>query len=87
MGREKIDVDAYDKIKSIIKSLYTCTDKEQVEQIFIQNGVKKAEEKIKLLRECMEIEAVYGTPENISPEDDYEFECAVFVEGTWRMLN
>lgn len=87
MSGKEINIAAYDKVKSIIKCLYTCTAKEQVDDIFAENSIIDAEEKIKLLRECMEIESVYGTPEIISPEEEYEFECAVFVEGTWRMLN
>ena len=78
MASTEISVDVYDKINIILKNLYTCTDK---------NGVKDFPERIKLLRRCMEVEHVYGTPETLTDEDDYEFECAVFVEGTWRMLN
>ena len=74
------DLAVYGKVKTIIGKLYTCTAKEQIETLFEQ-------EKITLLRECMEVESVYGTPETITAEDEYDFECAVFVEGTWRMLN
>lgn len=87
MASTEISVDVYDKINIILKNLYTCTDKTQIDNVFDKNGVNDFPERIKLLRRCMEVEHVYGTPETLTDEDDYEFECAVFVEGTWRMLN
>jgi len=87
MASTEISVDVYDKINIILKNLYTCTDKTQIDDVFDKNGVNDFPERIKLLRRCMEVEHVYGTPETLTDEDDYEFECAVFVEGTWRMLN
>ena len=87
MASTEISVDVYDKINIILKNLYTCTDKTQIDDVFDKNGVKDFPERIKLLRRCMEVEHVYGTPETLTDEVDYEFECAVFVEGTWRMLN
>lgn len=78
---------AYDKIDSVLKRLYLCTEKSQIDSVFKDAEINIPSEKIKLLRKCMEVENVYGTPEKISDEDEYEFECAVFEEGTWRMLN
>ena len=87
MAAMEISVDVYDKINIILKNLYTCTDKTQIDDVFDKNGVDSLLERIKLLRKCMAVERVYGTPETLTDKDDYEFECAVFVEGTWRMLN
>ena len=87
MSEVNISVDVYDKIDVILKNLYTCTDKTQIDDVFEKNGVDNLHERIKLLRKCMAVECVYGTPETLTDKDDYEFECAVFVEGTWRMLN
>ena len=81
------DLAVYGKVKTIIGKLYTCTAKEQIDTLFEQAHITDPQEKITLLRECMEVESVYGTPETITAEDEYDFECAVFVEGTWRMLN
>ena len=85
MGENTINV--YDKGESIIKSLYTCTARDEIDDVFTKNGISDSFERIQFLRKCMEIESVYETPEEVSPEDEYDFECAVFVEGTWRMLN
>ena len=87
MATVGISVDVYDKINIILKNLYTCTDKTQIDDVFDKNGVDSLSERIALLRRCMNVECVYGTPETLTDKDDYEFECAVFVEGTWRMLN
>ena len=87
MATMEISVDVYDKIIIILKKLYTCTDKTQIDDIFDKNGVDSLPERIELLRRCMAVERVYGTPETLTDKDDYDFECAVFVEGTWRMLS
>ena len=35
----------------------------------------------------MGFKETFGTPEETTDEEDYEFDRAVFVEGTWRLLN
>lgn len=86
MGVEaKLDV--YNTIDSVLKRLYLCTEKSQIDSVFKDADINNPSEKISLLRKCMDVENVYGTPEKVSDEDEYEFECAVFEEGTWRMLN
>lgn len=80
-------LEVYDKIDTVLKKLYLCTAKSQIDSVFDEAAITEPKEKINLLRKCMEVENVYGTPERISDEDEYEFECAVFEEGTWRMLN
>jgi hypothetical protein len=80
-------LEVYDKIDTVLKKLYLCTAKSQIDSVFDEAAITEPKEKINLLRKCMEVENVYGTPEKISDEDEYEFECAVFEEGTWRMLN
>lgn len=86
MGAEaKLDV--YNTIDGVLKRLYLCTEKSQIDSVFKDADISDPSEKIRLLRKCMDVENVYGTPEKVSDEDEYEFECAVFEEGTWRMLN
>ena len=80
-------LEVYDKIDSVLKKLYLCTEKKQIDDVFNEAGIIHSQEKINLLRKCMEVENVYGTPEKNTDKDEYEFECAVFTEGTWRMLN
>ena len=79
-------LEVYNKINNVLEKLYFCTEKKQIDLIFNDAGITDFQEKINLLRKCMEVEAVYGTPEKENAEGEYEFECAVF-EGTWRMLN
>lgn len=79
--------EVYDKIDSVLKKLYLCTEKSQIDAVFKDASITSHSEKINLLRKCMGVEKVYGTPEKITEDDEYEFECAVFEEGTWRMLN
>lgn len=87
MEHEESNLNVYDKVESIIKNLYACTTKDEINNLFLRNNVLDPREKSGLLRRCMDIKSVYGTPEKLSPEDEYDFDCAVFVEGTWRMLN
>lgn len=83
----EISLEVYDKIKTVLEKLYLCTEKKQIDTVFEEAGITDFQKRINLLRKCMEVENVYGTPETISSEEEYEFECAVFEEGTWRMLN
>lgn len=81
------ELEVYDKIDAVLKRLYLCTEKSQIDTVFKEASISQPLEKINLLRKCMGVETVYGTPEEIPDENEYEFECAVFEEGTWRMLN
>lgn len=81
------ELEVYDKIDAVLKRLYLCTEKSQIDTVFKEASISQPLEKINLLRKCMGVEKVYGTPETITDDDEYEFECAVFEEGTWRMLN
>ena len=77
----------YNTIDSVLKQLHLCTEKSQIDAVFNKAEINDPSEKIDLLRKCMGVENVYGTPEEVSDEDEYDFECAVFEEGTWRMLD
>lgn len=79
--------EVYDKVNAVLKQLYLCTEKSQIDAVFQEALIVQPKERINLLRKCMDVKSVYATPEKISDEDEYEFECAVFEEGTWRMLN
>lgn len=77
----------YKEIETVLDSLRTCTTRGELDGIFESAGISSPKEKVEMLQRCMGIEKSFGTPENISDEDDYDFECAVFEEGTWRMLS
>jgi hypothetical protein len=80
-------MDVYKKIDSILKRLYVCTEKAQIDELFVAEQIDDYTERLELLHKCMGVEDVYNTPEKITLEDEYDFECAIFVEGTWRLLN
>ena len=79
-------MDVYKKIAAIVKRLYLCTEKAQIEELFIAENIIDYKERIALMQKCMGVEDVYNTPEKITPKEEYDFECEVFEEGTWRLL-
>ena len=79
-------MDVYKKIAAILKRLYLCTEKSQIDELFIAENIFDYKERIELLQECMGVEYVYNTPEKITPKEEYDFECEIFEEGTWRFL-
>lgn len=79
-------LDAYNKIDNLLKKLYLCTEKEKIDSLFEENGVTDYTERSALLNKCMGFKETFGTSEETSDEENYEFDCAVFVEGTWRLL-
>ena len=87
MNRMQSSIDVYNQVDPVLKNLYLCTEKKQIDDLFSSKKISDYKERIKLLYKCMGVEQVYGTPEKLTDEDEYNFECAVFVEGTWRMLN
>lgn len=87
MNTQVTNLAAYDKIDDVLKKLYLCTEKRQIDKVFSDAEIIGPKEKIDLLRRCMAVNQVYGTPEEISDDEEFDFECAVFEEGTWRMLN
>lgn len=53
----------------------------------IKENITNTIEKIQLLRECMGVIKTFDGTEKVSIAEEYEFEKAAFVEGTWRILN
>lgn len=81
------NIDVYNQVDAVLKRLYGFTEKRQIDALFDEQNITDYDERIKLLHKCMEVEEVYSTPEQASAEDEYNFTCAVFEEGTWRMLS
>ena len=79
-------MDVYKKIAAILKRLYLCTEKSQIDELFIAENIFDYKERIELLQECMGAEDICNMPENITAKEEYDFECEVFEEGTWRLL-
>lgn len=91
LGGDNIDtttkqIDIYNKYSKIVDRLYVCTTREAVDKLFDSEDVSYSD-RLQLLDKCMGIKKTFGTPESLSDEEEYDFSCAVFVEGTWRMLN
>ena len=79
-------MDVYKKIAAILKRLYLCTEKAQIEELFIAENIIDYKERIALMQKCMGMEDICNMPENITAKEEYDFECEVFEEGTWRLL-
>ena len=86
-GSTMSNIDVYNQVDAVLKRLYGFTEKRQIDALFDEENINDYNERIKLLHKCMEVEDIYNTPEEISAKEDYDFTCAVFEEGTWRMLN
>ena len=79
-------MDVYKKIAAILKRLYLCTNRAQIDELFIAENIIDYKERIELLQECMGMEDICNMPEKITLKDEYDFECEIFEEGTWRLL-
>ena len=68
----------------ILEKLNTCTSQHDIDAVFEQEGIHDYRERCNVLRRCMRVQEILGDI-GISPEkDDYEFDCAVFLEGSLR---
>lgn len=79
-------MDVYKKIAAILKRLYLCTNRAQIDELFIAENIIDYKERIALMQKCMGAEDICNMPENITAKEEYDFECEVFEEGTWRLL-
>ena len=79
-------VENYTKIDLLLKKLYLCTEKEEIDTLFEENNIDDYKERCTLLNKCMGIISTFGTPEKITEKDRYELDKFAFVEGTWRLL-
>ena len=46
-------MDVYKKIAAILKRLYLCTNRAQIDELFIAENIFDYKERIELLQECM----------------------------------
>lgn len=75
------------QLNEAVEKLYGCTTGKDISEIFDKYNINSPEDKKYLLHECMETEAYfYSANEELSPEDEYNYAEAVFLEGTWRLL-
>ncbi len=79
---------SYNDESKLMKVLKFCTEYEDIEKIFNEFNISTFSDKISYLRRVMGVEQIYDAPQKgITEEDDYEFECEAFTEGSWRLLN
>jgi len=71
----------------LIAGLDIAETKKEVDAIFDNAYINNKAERIEILREMMEcavVESLESSPE--LPEDSYNDEVEVFLDGTWRAL-
>lgn len=64
----------------IFEELKLCKDQEMLDKTFLKHGIKSLTDRIEIMRDCMGVLSVSeGVPKDTSIEDDYRFECEVFL--------
>lgn len=73
-----------DADSQLLDKLTVCTSQHDIDAVFDEEGIYDYRERCNALRRCMRVQEILGDI-GISPEkDDYEFDCAVFLEGSLR---
>ena len=68
----------------MLKKLNTCTSQQAIDAVFDEEGILGYRERCNALRRCMRVQEILGDIGISSEKDDYEFDCAVFLDGSWR---
>ena len=68
----------------ILEKLNTCTSQHDIDAVFDEEGIHGYRERCNILRRCMRVQEILGTTSVFSEKNDYEFDCAVFLESSWR---
>ncbi|MGP1444707.1 hypothetical protein [Treponema sp.] len=68
----------------MLKKLNTCTSQQDIDAVFDEEGIHGYNERCNILRRCMRVQGILGDAGISSEKDDYAFDCAVFLEGSWR---
>ncbi len=70
--------------KTLFQKLLDCTSQTEVDNVFINERITDLRERVNILRKVMKVNMVYDTKGNEVDWDDYSFDCAVFLEGSWK---
>ena len=70
----------------MLEKLDTCTVQQDIDAVFEQEGIHSLPERCNILRRCMHIQEIVSETGTFSEQDDYDFDCAVFLEGSWRNM-
>ena len=77
----------YNQEADLMKKLLLCTKESDIEALFNQFNIQNLSSKVSFLRRRMGVEKIYDAPQpGLTEQDDYEFECEAFTEGSWRLL-
>jgi len=68
----------------LLDKLTVCTSQQQIDAVFEREGIADLRERCNVLRRCMRVQEILGDIGISSEKDDYEFDCAVFLEGSLR---
>ena len=74
------------EVDNIVNLLTTCTIKNEVEGVFEWFGISDPTDKSNFLLKTMQATRNESNDSEHTPEDDYQFDLAVFLEGTWREI-
>ena len=70
----------------LIEKLESAENEADVENIFAARGITEAEEKKSLLLECKGLQSFYSPGYwNLSIEEQYQHELAIFLNGKWKV--
>lgn len=72
----------------LLEKLNTCQNQDDIDSVFDVEHINGLENRIAALRRVMQATVLHSIPFETAETlaDDYAFECAVFLEGTWRTL-
>ena len=72
----------------ISQQLFPCVSKEGIEDVFRSFSISDIPDKIGLMRLCMGVKNYSYSPSNddLTPEQQYEDELLIFLDGSWRFL-
>lgn len=78
---------SYNQETDLLKRLLLCTSENEINALFTEFKIQNTNKKISFLRRRMGVEKVYDAPQKgLTEQDEYEFECAAFAEGSWRLM-
>ena len=72
----------------VARKIVKCYTKEGVEQVFIESGITDPLLKVEILQTSMNIIETHSAPANeeLTAEEEYQYELDVFMDGTWRLF-
>lgn len=84
----RIEKSVDDADRSLLEKLKPCQNQDDIDSVFDAEHINGLDKRIAALRRIMQITVLNSIPHETAETlaDDYAFECAVFLEGSWRAL-